>query len=572
MLNIVHISDLHFCEDILRSRLQSLHQAVLKSLNFELGIEAADRPILNALARSIQGLDPDVIVISGDITTFGDKKSFEEAAQWLQPLLTRSGGQQRRCVVVPGNHDIMAHQLMTLKSRLKSSNLLLRAGVKLKYNAVLAQLDRCLEHAAIKGPEPLANFVEFASRSQVHGIGPCELSIDSHSRLVIHPFRSVSADPLWMNLGETRQLEWERFTSELAQAPKTGGGILRMVVLHHNPVSSPDITEKPIVNAYNSMPGGTDFLKTVQRHGVDLVLHGHQHQSVLFKYDFALDEIGHAYCVGSASSSVAGIAGFNFIRVNDINHASVESFKFNGKSEFLGGDVTNLMLERNRPNDPQTGAARYEIKRYLYGTDDSQEGPLWDEMLAANAGVVYISGRHLREVRERRLDEIEGLLANKNTRIRFLLTDPDLVESVAKRVVDTPGRDLWGPAESMLELADKARKTLVALQAFMKKIGADERSRVDLRLAHTILPFACTVRHVGEPWAKMVVRLLPIGAVGQLTMPVFKLNRRDDQALFQYYFNHLRYLIQKGKTVAGSWSFGEADLKIAGMESANPFS
>ena len=73
MTRIVHISDLHFP-------------------GIELG--AAE-----ALVEAVRGMEPDLVVVSGDLTMRGRRREFVEARAFLDRI-------ERPMLVVPGNHDI----------------------------------------------------------------------------------------------------------------------------------------------------------------------------------------------------------------------------------------------------------------------------------------------------------------------------------------------------------------------------------------------------------------------------------------------------------------------------------
>lgn len=60
-----------------------------------------DRRLLDSAVHEVVALEPDVVVIGGDLTTDGYAHEFREARQHLSPLLDGD----LRTVVIPGNHD-----------------------------------------------------------------------------------------------------------------------------------------------------------------------------------------------------------------------------------------------------------------------------------------------------------------------------------------------------------------------------------------------------------------------------------------------------------------------------------
>ena len=115
MIKIAHISDLHFCVPALYERIQRFSSEVADKLHIDLEISRSSKEIADALTTFIGESDPDLIILSGDVTTFGDRESFDAAYDWLRPLLVRSEGRAARsCIVVPGNHDVLEGQLSYL--------------------------------------------------------------------------------------------------------------------------------------------------------------------------------------------------------------------------------------------------------------------------------------------------------------------------------------------------------------------------------------------------------------------------------------------------------------------------
>jgi 3',5'-cyclic AMP phosphodiesterase CpdA len=65
----------------------------------DLHFGAIDERLLEPLRARIEALDPDVIVVSGDLTQRAKPRQFDAAREWLASL-------PKPQVVVPGNHDI----------------------------------------------------------------------------------------------------------------------------------------------------------------------------------------------------------------------------------------------------------------------------------------------------------------------------------------------------------------------------------------------------------------------------------------------------------------------------------
>lgn len=366
-LRVVHISDLHFCLEPLASKLARLSGLFAKELNVRLDIEVCNPGKADALTSRIQSIDPDALIVSGDITTFGDAASFARAADWIKPLVARAGGHNRRVIVVPGNHDVLGVQLRMLLRKIDEKvPWYARWPLKIRLSAVIDSITECLKAAQVSDDEkldPFAEFRTFAESLDALSAKPTELPIDDDgaSAVLVAPFNSVSTDPIWMNLGEHRCQEELRLSDAFATGA-AGRGLMRIAVLHHAPVSSPNVAEGKYVNAYNSMPGGTQFLKRLQAKGVDVILHGHQHEEGALLFDYDLESAGHAYCVGAPSATATDSVGFNLLQIENVNQLKLTPFRFDG-AEFapVHSQALDLCLERNRPPDKATQIVRLEV-------------------------------------------------------------------------------------------------------------------------------------------------------------------------------------------------------------------
>ena len=82
MARLVHLSDLHF--------------------------GAHDEDLVEAVEASVDGLKPDLIVISGDFTQRARTEQFKEACRFLEQL--RDNGHE--VIGVPGNHDVPLYDVL----------------------------------------------------------------------------------------------------------------------------------------------------------------------------------------------------------------------------------------------------------------------------------------------------------------------------------------------------------------------------------------------------------------------------------------------------------------------------
>lgn len=598
-MRLLHLSDLHFCTEPLARRLHAFQQTLPASLRSELSIHAADSVVLSALSRLIGELDPDLVVITGDITTFGDTGSFEVAFDWLKNHFSMRQGAIRNFVVVPGNHDILRYQLgKGLPDKIETLPWFVRIQLKTYLrNAIkaLRELIECTGGALETDPTAgLAAFSAFVGKDLRLTNSPFEIALCPSARAVVFPYNSVSVD-VWMNLGRARETDTGALVACLKD-PKYKVGTLRIAALHHNPISAPSVAESELVNAYNSMPSGSQFMRTLQAFGVDLLLHGHQHEAALLRYDYFAGPTEHVYAVGCGSSTSPDGGSCNVFDIAEPNHATLKRYSFRrsagtGTFEIEPGAERELSFERNRPEDAGTRSTRQEIKRYYVPGHSKgvSEAQLFDELARPGASLLWVTGRSMNDLRLSKFRPLEEYLKfSEDAHLRLLINNSQLLQTLDSRLRDAtreelwdkrvlspngrpedrPGALLWGSKEELRTLASDAEQTIEALEAFISDLSQVQRRRIDVRVSHTLIPYGATVREPCRPWSQMAVRLLPQGAVGQLHSPILRLNRRRDASLFDFFVTHLRFLLSRGRTILGEWT-GAEDLAETAVKSTN---
>jgi hypothetical protein len=561
-LKILQLSDLHFCVDEIREALDRLAAASGPELLGELELGFANEEVLDALKRFVLAEDPEIVVVTGNITAFGDAASFQKASRWFQEISSRRNGESRPTLFVPGHHDALRHHLSVLAAH-PSLHRFLPQGFEL--------LDPDCKH---KPGRLLEEYETFIRDVRSFHSDPFQVQLDGNRLSVcFFPFTALCSEPWWMSGGDSRMSHWEMLKEHLNDEDYRKPGTIRVVLTHHNPLCTPGSVDSQTSYTYRSMPGSMEFLRVIQQHGVDMVLHGHEQTSSICSHDFEVNTAGHVYTVASPSSSAQEGAGCNLLVIQDPNHVLLKAYVFErgkrtGKGQFKC-DVkddentgTELSLERNRPPDRLTRNVRYEIKSYFYrnGLDESEA---WKSLQQdTDTKLIYMSGRKLGEVRAARFELISALLSSHNgredgPRIRMLFSNPELVEDLAGAI----GGKLWGDTENLWQLAKEARQTLDELKFYLAGLPPAKLERVEVRLSHTLLPFGAFVTDPDKPWGKMAIKLLPVGAIGDLDPAVLRLNRRQDYTLFHFYLRYLKYLFLKGKPVLGAWSFGDGDLR-----------
>lgn len=180
--------------------------------------------VLAALVADLKAADPDHVVISGDLTNFASHTEIAAATAWLESL-----GEAKDFTVSPGNHDALAG-----------------AGGDERF-AVWA---------------PWLGDTGEAQFPQVRVRGPVAI------------FNLCSALPTAPHLATGRLGETQLARVDAALADPAYKNLFRLVTLHHPP-------QKGAVSKRKSLDDQEALRAILAKHGVDLVLHGHAHESLV---------------------------------------------------------------------------------------------------------------------------------------------------------------------------------------------------------------------------------------------------------------------------------------------------
>lgn len=235
----------------------------------ELGFQVA------RVATDYRGCVPDVILISGDLTSTADDSEFEDAVLFIETLSTSLWGRlaPERVLVVPGNHDV----------RWGSDGTADRLA---KFAEHIGESGACI--TPFRDPPDLADGVQYTrSWPSPDTVAPLALvrypAKDIEFLLLVSPYFSGSVPQgirsrLADSLGDDEALrdllrddEGGMNREYLFGIASVGHstGALRLGVVHHNPVT---YGVAVCVNPYASQ-----LLQTLQKHGTPVLLHGHTH-------------------------------------------------------------------------------------------------------------------------------------------------------------------------------------------------------------------------------------------------------------------------------------------------------
>jgi len=229
---LVHMSDVHLgpLEGVPLRHLNT--KRALGYLNWQRGRRfvhlrsVADRIAADALVQT-----PDHIAVTGDLANLGLPGEYAGALAWLEAL-----GDPAQVSVVPGNHDIYT-------GRLGGASCLETWAPFMRGNEGLVQ----------DGP------VRFP---YVRTLGPVAL-IGLNSAVPTPPFVAAG------RLGAAQIADAAITLDRLGRA-----GYIRVVLIHHPPLPGQAPPRRALQDA-------AAFADVLDRHGAELVLHGHNHQQML---------------------------------------------------------------------------------------------------------------------------------------------------------------------------------------------------------------------------------------------------------------------------------------------------
>jgi len=180
------------------------------------------RDVLDALVSDIQAQRPDHIAVTGDLINLALEAEFTQAAAWLESV-----GEPDRVTVIPGNHDAYV---------------------------------RATRH---RFAESWADYL-CSDEARTGGVG-FPLLRRRGPVVLIGVSSAVPTPPLMATgwLGRAQLDALERMLTGLSAEPA-----FRVLLIHH-PLRSD--------SRFKRLTDASDLLGLLKRHGVELILHGHDH-------------------------------------------------------------------------------------------------------------------------------------------------------------------------------------------------------------------------------------------------------------------------------------------------------
>ena len=215
------------------------------------------RTCLDELCAAAASLDPDVIVVTGDLVHLGLPSEIEAAADWLRAL-----GPPQSVFLVPGNHDLYRED---------------------SWAAVEAHWGAYLRLASNRSEEP------------PHWAGfPTCLYLDG---IEVHGLNTGLPTSLLEATGELGQGQCARLAERLDGADE---GSLRILGLHHPPAAGEMQPRKALKDCQRLAPVAEK---------VHFALHGHGHYNKSYRAGKL-----RVYATGSASTADAAFRCFDIAR------------------------------------------------------------------------------------------------------------------------------------------------------------------------------------------------------------------------------------------------------------------
>jgi 3',5'-cyclic AMP phosphodiesterase CpdA len=255
MLRVGHLSDLHATPVRFRSPRELHGKRLLGWLSWQVRRSRVHRPdVLEALIEDLHQVAPDQVVVTGDLTNIACEQEFVAARGWLQRI-----GPPDKVSIVPGNHDA---------------------------------------YAPIPRERSWDHWSEFLRSDPRPGADPAAETFPTLRVRGAAAFIGLSsAQPTALGqatgtLGDAQLKRLEQLLAGLSDSH-----LCRILLLHHPPSSGAVSARRALTDA--------DALRGVLRKtGVDLVLHGHGHRTLIGQVE---GPAGPIPVVGARSSSDVGL-------------------------------------------------------------------------------------------------------------------------------------------------------------------------------------------------------------------------------------------------------------------------
>ena len=246
-MRIAHITDLHYSRPVGATEL--LNKRLLGVANLHLGGRAREfgGPGRRQLIRDVLELAPDLVVITGDLTTLATAAEFQAARDALQPILD-----SLPVMILAGNHDRYTSGSLRARRMEKHFGAWMDGGTW----------------------EPAARTWSGWDTA----IPPARFDIDDVTVLALD-----TARPDLLSRGRMDPDHLDRLGGLLAGDALEGRCVL--LAMHYPPVAPNGTPYTHPTHGLTGRPGAAELVDLLRRHPVEAVLHGHSHAWFVAKID-----------------------------------------------------------------------------------------------------------------------------------------------------------------------------------------------------------------------------------------------------------------------------------------------
>jgi 3',5'-cyclic AMP phosphodiesterase CpdA len=337
MFRILHISDLHIVDKSVGQQKSSSLQTLVKivgkdKFDVEVNAKAWDPNKLDSLKNRAVTIQPDMIVVTGDLTNYGDEESFDKAFAVIKDLQQECHAQYVICV--PGNHDTLVDRSRHLKSKAMQRMVIRGVGALIgEVDAIRRVAERKLEASLVfpslnlstkKKNGPVRPDLPFLTTyldklpSELAYPDPAKpIEVDlAWATGLFFLINSNSVSALMANEGNAGIETVNAIDRYASKNPSKFAASLKFAILHHHPISAPQEGVQAGERAYDWMKDGPRLLAFLHSRGFRFILHGHEHIPFDCTVKYGTNDEGlHIVAAGSALQGGKG-GSFNVLELS----------------------------------------------------------------------------------------------------------------------------------------------------------------------------------------------------------------------------------------------------------------
>lgn len=407
-MRILHLSDLHVVAKE-TSDLVNVFNAEMAGQPFKLQVHPAHADGRKILAETLelrsQTSPFDAVVVTGDLTGFGDDKSMAIAAEYLKHIADTvliEKGNYKKIVVLPGNHDVLEYTttafLQTVENEIGTAKSFLFRFFGSDIGRLSSGLKKLLkglrpEGSFPIGPDQVVDFGKYLKATfnfrfndftipELDGSTSFDITGQAADGqevdVCIVLINTLTFLPILFSSGMLSEVDAAMLSLRLSRARNsatialTHQGLLPLPTSFLRGLRHPEERDIAIIfeHSFASLINGSNLARVLQNNNVELHLHGHEHYHTSSGFDFELNKPGALYSFGTAAGGQIDGADFGFqvVRFETPDVVQVESHEFvKVRATFDQSDSQIIMLGDVVP-ERSTRIARNELYRVFYNT------------------------------------------------------------------------------------------------------------------------------------------------------------------------------------------------------------